>query len=122
CPPCRSLTRVLVESYRKVKESGHKFEIVFVSADRSEDSFTQYFSEMPWLAVPYTDEARRSRLNRLYGIQGCRFFPQCYGISVKARAGGVFSQIPALPLGKLSLPPHQMGSCYQSLGFKSLLY
>ncbi|KAG5269358.1 hypothetical protein AALO_G00201110 [Alosa alosa] len=70
CPPCRSLTRVLVESYRKVKESGQKFEIVFVSADRSEDSFTQYFSEMPWLAIPYSDEARRSRLNRLYGIQG----------------------------------------------------
>lgn len=37
---------------------------------RSEDSFKQYFSEMPWLAVPYADEARRSRLNRLYGIQG----------------------------------------------------
>uniref|UniRef100_A0A8C9TLT1 Nucleoredoxin n=1 Tax=Scleropages formosus TaxID=113540 RepID=A0A8C9TLT1_SCLFO len=37
---------------------------------RSEDSFKQYFSEMPWLAVPYSDEARRSRLNRLYGIQG----------------------------------------------------
>lgn len=34
CPPCRSLTRVLVESYRKVKEAGHEFEIVFVSADR----------------------------------------------------------------------------------------
>ncbi|XP_067165814.1 nucleoredoxin [Apteryx mantelli] len=70
CPPCRSLTRVLVESYRKIKEAGQKFEILFVSADRSEDSFKQYFSEMPWLAVPYTDEARRSRLNRLYGIQG----------------------------------------------------
>ena len=37
---------------------------------RSEDSFAQYFSEMPWVAVPYTDEGRRSRLNRLYGIQG----------------------------------------------------
>ncbi|XP_006167579.1 nucleoredoxin isoform X2 [Tupaia chinensis] len=70
CPPCRSLTRVLVESYRKIKEAGQKFEIIFVSADRSEESFKQYFSEMPWLAVPYTDEARRSRLNRLYGIQG----------------------------------------------------
>ncbi|XP_061734269.1 nucleoredoxin [Nerophis ophidion] len=70
CPPCRSLTRVLVDSYRTVKESGQKFEIVFVSADRSEESFKQYFSEMPWLAVPYSDEARRSRLNRLYGIQG----------------------------------------------------
>ncbi|KAM5151366.1 nucleoredoxin isoform X1 [Ictidomys tridecemlineatus] len=69
CPPCRSLTRVLVESYRKIKEAGQKFEIIFVSADRSEESFKQYFSEMPWLAVPYTDEARRSRLNRLYGIQ-----------------------------------------------------
>ncbi|KAJ8347712.1 hypothetical protein SKAU_G00263010 [Synaphobranchus kaupii] len=70
CPPCRSLTRVLVESYRMVKESGQKFEIVFVSADRSEESFKQYFSEMPWVAVPYADEGRRSRLNRLYGIQG----------------------------------------------------
>ncbi|XP_069883520.1 nucleoredoxin isoform X2 [Dipodomys merriami] len=69
CPPCRSLTRVLVESYRKIKEAGQQFEIIFVSADRSEESFKQYFSEMPWLAVPYTDEARRSRLNRLYGIQ-----------------------------------------------------
>ncbi|XP_053310829.1 nucleoredoxin [Spea bombifrons] len=70
CPPCRSLTRVLIETYRKIKESGQKFEIVLVSADRSEESFKQYFSEMPWLAVPYSDEARRSRLNRLYGIQG----------------------------------------------------
>lgn len=49
--------------------AGQSFEIIFVSADRSEESFKQYFSEMPWLAVPYTDEARRSRLNRLYGIQ-----------------------------------------------------
>ncbi|XP_031790155.1 dynein heavy chain 9, axonemal-like [Piliocolobus tephrosceles] len=35
CPPCRSLTRVLVESYRKIKEAGQSFEIIFVSADRS---------------------------------------------------------------------------------------
>ncbi|KAK1126059.1 nucleoredoxin-like [Acipenser oxyrinchus oxyrinchus] len=70
CPPCRSLSRVLVESYRTVKEAGQKFEIVFVSADRSEESFTQYFSEMPWVAVPSQSEGRRSLLNRLYGIQG----------------------------------------------------
>ncbi|XP_059829531.1 nucleoredoxin isoform X5 [Hypanus sabinus] len=70
CPPCKGLTRVLVETYRKIKESGQKFEIVFVSADRSEDSYKQYFSEMPWTAVPYTDETRRSRLNRHFDIQG----------------------------------------------------
>lgn len=39
CPPCRSLTRVLVESYRKIKEAGQKFEIIFVSADRYGSSF-----------------------------------------------------------------------------------
>ncbi|KAG7243131.1 hypothetical protein INR49_016506 [Caranx melampygus] len=41
CPPCRSLTRVLVESYRIVKESGQKFEIVFVSADRTVDEVSE---------------------------------------------------------------------------------
>ncbi|MFT7818356.1 nucleoredoxin-like [Arapaima gigas] len=70
CPPCRTLTRVLLQSYHRVREAGHRLEIVFVSADRSEDSFQQYFSDMPWLAVPYCDKVRRSRLNRLYGIQG----------------------------------------------------
>lgn len=40
CPPCRSLTRVLVESYRKIKEAGQKFEIIFVSADRYSVSVT----------------------------------------------------------------------------------
>ncbi|XP_048840562.1 nucleoredoxin-like [Brienomyrus brachyistius] len=70
CPPCRSLTRALVQSYHRLREAGHRLDVVFVSADRSEDSFTQYLSEMPWVAVPYSDKARRSRLNRLYGIQG----------------------------------------------------
>ncbi|XP_018586091.1 nucleoredoxin-like [Scleropages formosus] len=70
CPPCRTLTRALLQSYHRVREAGQQLEIVFVSADRSEDSFKQYFSEMPWLAVPYSDQARRSRLNRLYGIHG----------------------------------------------------
>ncbi|KAG9330334.1 hypothetical protein JZ751_025675, partial [Albula glossodonta] len=30
---------------------------------------------MPWVAIPYSDQARRSRLNRLYGIQEGRMFP-----------------------------------------------
>ncbi|XP_043942229.1 nucleoredoxin-like [Protopterus annectens] len=70
CPPCRGFTPFLVETYKKLKEKGEKFEIIFVSSDRSDGSFTQYFSEMPWLAVPYADEKRRSSLNRLYSIQG----------------------------------------------------
>uniref|UniRef100_A0A8C1SQB0 Thioredoxin-like fold domain-containing protein n=1 Tax=Cyprinus carpio TaxID=7962 RepID=A0A8C1SQB0_CYPCA len=61
----------LAGNYRKTKTiQAVKIERPCVLCCRSEESFTQYFSEMPWLAVPYTDEARRSRLNRLYGIQG----------------------------------------------------
>lgn len=46
---------------------------------------------MPWLAVPYPDEARRSRLNRLYGIQGIlEPLPPFHGCGFKLRGKGVF--------------------------------
>uniref|UniRef100_A0A8C4I9E2 Nucleoredoxin n=1 Tax=Dicentrarchus labrax TaxID=13489 RepID=A0A8C4I9E2_DICLA len=60
-------------STEREREEGQRFLIFTFLTDKgeeSEESFKQYFSEMPWLAVPYPDEARRSRLNRLYGIQG----------------------------------------------------
>uniref|UniRef100_A0A2K5ZJ48 Thioredoxin-like fold domain-containing protein n=1 Tax=Mandrillus leucophaeus TaxID=9568 RepID=A0A2K5ZJ48_MANLE len=53
CPPCRSLTRVLVESYRKIKEAGQSFEIIFVSADRS-----VVFCMIPWLRLPVSFNGR----------------------------------------------------------------
>jgi len=30
-----------------------RFEVVFVSGDRTQDAFNEYFGEMPWLAVPF---------------------------------------------------------------------
>lgn len=55
CPPCRSFTPQLAKWYTKFKdgENGNKFEIVFVSSDRDEGSFKEYYEEMPWLALPY---------------------------------------------------------------------
>lgn len=72
-PACRArgTTCWKVGRPQRWRPGGNSFVSPRVSR-RSEDSFKQYFSEMPWLAVPYTDEARRSRLNRLYGIQGRR--------------------------------------------------
>ncbi|KAI5611146.1 nucleoredoxin [Silurus asotus] len=68
---CRSQARINGEGcFRKGIQRKNMCQIKHADDPLSEDSFTQYFSEMPWLAVPYTDEARRSRLNRLYGIQG----------------------------------------------------
>uniref|UniRef100_A0A8C4ZCW6 Thioredoxin domain-containing protein n=1 Tax=Gadus morhua TaxID=8049 RepID=A0A8C4ZCW6_GADMO len=64
CPPCRSLTRVLVESYRAIKESGQKFEIVFVSADRQIHTHTHTHSDCWWVVLcPYA--GLRSRSNRI---------------------------------------------------------
>lgn len=55
CPPCRAFTPQLAQWYKNFKEgpNGDKFNIVFVSSDRDEKSFKEYFKEMPWLALPY---------------------------------------------------------------------
>jgi len=50
CPPCRQFTPLLVEAYNStLKEKG--FEVVFVSADNSDESFEEYYGSMPWLAM-----------------------------------------------------------------------
>ncbi|XP_054281073.1 nucleoredoxin-like [Macrosteles quadrilineatus] len=53
CPPCKAFTPQLIECYRKIKARGHKFEVIFISSDRSEESFESYLSTMPWTALPY---------------------------------------------------------------------
>lgn len=55
CPPCKGFTPKLVEFYNKLKgsEQNLKFEIVFVSWDKDEHAFTEYFATMPWLALPF---------------------------------------------------------------------
>jgi nucleoredoxin len=41
---------------------------VFVSNDRDQDSFSQYFREMPWVAIPYDDSERRNEVQRKFGV------------------------------------------------------
>jgi len=55
CPPCRGFTPELAKFYKQMKEKvGDKLEIVFVSSDRVEAEWKQYFAEMPWLSVPFS--------------------------------------------------------------------
>ena len=61
CPPCKGFTPKLVDFYNKIKEKDSvKFEIVFVSWDKDETSFSEYFKTMPWLALPYSLEKKVS--------------------------------------------------------------
>ena len=52
-----------------MKGKGTQFEIIFVSSDRSEDSFKQYLSDMPWQALPY-DYNRKDELSDIFDVEG----------------------------------------------------
>ncbi|GAB1604581.1 nucleoredoxin-like [Argonauta hians] len=69
CPPCKHFTPVLSAMYDKLKSEGQNFEVVFVSSDRSNVSFEQYFRTMPWLAIPYND-SRTHCLKSAYDVYG----------------------------------------------------
>jgi len=59
---CRNFNIDLAKKYKILKEAEKKVEIIFVSSDRLEDQFIEYFEEMPWLALPYTNKKEREAL------------------------------------------------------------
>ena len=76
CPPCRQFTPRLAETYERLRKqrdggdgsggggSAAEWEVVFVSMDRGPHQFDEYFGTMPWLAVPFADDAMRRTLAR----------------------------------------------------------
>ncbi|KAL4017402.1 hypothetical protein IC575_020954 [Cucumis melo] len=69
CPPCRAFLPKLIESYNEIKQKYKEFEVIFISSDRDDNSFQEFFSGMPWLALPFGDE-RKNFINRRFKIQG----------------------------------------------------
>ncbi|CAC5421672.1 NXN [Mytilus coruscus] len=70
CPPCRAFTPHLAKKYETWKKAGHPFEVIFVSSDRDQSNFDDYYKEMPWLTIPYDDEERRNKLSETFEVQG----------------------------------------------------
>ena len=70
CGPCREFTPKLAKAYEAVRAAGGALEVVFASADHDEASWRDYLAHMPWLAVPFADEKRRSALSTACGVQG----------------------------------------------------
>jgi G3E family GTPase/thiol-disulfide isomerase/thioredoxin len=59
--PCQMFSSQLVKMYEQhYKTEG--LEIVFVSYDRDQPAFDGYFSQMPWLAVPFANAELRRQL------------------------------------------------------------
>merc|ERR1719428_400531 len=69
CPLCKTFTPLLAEAYSaSLKAKG--LEVIWVSSDRDEKSFNDYFKEMPWLALDYADRKRKDQLSNLFGVRG----------------------------------------------------
>jgi len=69
CPPCHQFTPILAKAYLSaLKAKG--LEIVFVSSDRDEASFSKYAREQPWPALPFADRDRKAKLSAKFGVQG----------------------------------------------------
>jgi nucleoredoxin len=68
CPPCRGFTPVLADAYTKYRAGD--IEVVFVSSDRDEGSFSSYFSEMPWTAVPFANRNQKDQLSQKFNVSG----------------------------------------------------
>jgi len=69
CPPCRMFTPQLAEWYKKSLQS-LGMEVVFASSDQSEQAFSDYFAEMPWLALPYSERDIKAKLGEKFDCSG----------------------------------------------------
>jgi thiol-disulfide isomerase/thioredoxin len=77
CPPCKTFTPMLIDFYNVInnknglnkKPQQQTLEIVFVSSDHEEQSFTNYYTKMPWLAILFDENQKRRNLMTMFKIQ-----------------------------------------------------
>jgi len=84
CPPCKGFTPQLVKAYNEhLKAKG--LEVIFVSSDRDQKQFREYFEEMPWKAIPMGDK-RKDKLSKMYEVEGIPSF-----VIVDAKTGATIT-------------------------------
>jgi thiol-disulfide isomerase/thioredoxin len=71
CPPCRGFTPTLATFYENLKTSGNvPFEIVFVSSDKDQGTFDEYYGTMPWAALPFAARDLKASLSSKFKVSG----------------------------------------------------
>lgn len=70
CGPCRAFTPKLVEMYNQCKEQDKSFEVIFLSSDRDQASFDEYYGEMPWYTLKFEDRALKESLSDIFEVEG----------------------------------------------------
>lgn len=70
CGPCRRFTPELVKVYEELQAKDEKFEIIFLSSDKDDEAFREYFGTMPWLALPYELRELKDDLSSIFKVNG----------------------------------------------------
>lgn len=70
CPPCQNFTPAFSKVYKLLKAAGKEFEVVYVSSDREQDQFDEYYGSMPWRAIPYARRDLKEALSSHFEIEG----------------------------------------------------
>lgn len=66
CQPCRQFTPMLAAA---LAQPSPQLSVVFISSDRDEASFRQYYDNMPWLALPF-GSIQKQTLSMAFNVKG----------------------------------------------------
>jgi hypothetical protein len=66
---CTKFAPQMIEAYNQLKAEGKPIEVIFVSADKDQRAFDEYFAKMPWHAVPYADRDTESLLSEVFDVE-----------------------------------------------------
>jgi nucleoredoxin len=69
CQPCIKFTPFLSDVYTNLKKNNKSFEIIFISSDKTIESFQRYFNYMPWLALPYEKRNIKNNLCNIFDVK-----------------------------------------------------
>lgn len=61
---------MLKEFYSEVNIDSKQCEILFVSLDRNEDDYKHHYAHMPWLSIPFDEQAKAQELRKRYRVTG----------------------------------------------------
>lgn len=91
CGPCRQFTPRLAQFYEEVRSAGKRFEVVFVSSDRSPAQFREYFQTHPWAAIPYDNDEREEAMQtfQVRGIPHLVIYSAAGKVRRRGRGGRV---------------------------------
>jgi len=70
CPPCKRFTPILSKAYTELKSKRDDFELIFISSDKDEATFKEYFNEMTFCALPFEFRDTKNDLSKMYEVKG----------------------------------------------------